>query len=966
MPTIPYVFQLQPVNRHFRLMVLLCLAPLLLTAQGQERYYGGSGAERALGCLALPGGGFVLTGNIRSNADSLPDAWFLRTDDGGNILTQRRIGQPDRFESANLLLPAADGGFLLAGEQGADVTGVHQALILKTDAGGNVQWTVAPPPDSVVISTGVVAADGGWWLAGVRKDHHGNHALWYGKVGSTGTLSMVHTIALTNPVDAVFGFIALQPDTLWIGGIARDLSSADKDVLLVRIDGTGALLDTIRITRPGIQTSGALGQTANGNILLAGNTQETDCWYATLSPYGTILQQGPVAAPGPCAIRSIQSRPNGGIALAGMVRHASGQPSDGYLLATTPAGSPAFSKTFGGILGDIFNAMVVMPDGGFALAGQTSSYGDGSVNAWFVRSDSIGNTGTRFLNGYVRLDQNLNCLADSTEKILAHWLVRASGSQGMRYALTDSTGFYEIHADTGLWYISVLPPSTYWTPCHDSVALLIDTSSSTWRLDFSIQAQISCPLLDVDLGTTYLRRCADNVYTVRYFNYGTASAHQARIAVVLDPYLTIQSATIPWQQGNQDTIWFAVGDVPVFSGGSFSLTAYLNCDSTVTGQTHCSTAHIFPDSICSGFSPLWDMSNLTVTGQCLGDSILFRVVNTGIGDMAGAVQYIIIEDLIIIKNASLQLAAGHDTTFILYPNGATLVFKVLQTIGNPNSIAPTLAIEGCGGAIQHTGIPAAYPLDDGSPFIDKDCRQNIASLDPNGKMAFPTGTDAQAHNVPPGTELEYLLQFQNTGTDTAFRVEIRDTLSSLLDDATVVGGAASHPYQLLRLDNGALRFVFDPIHLPDSTTNAVTSHGFVRFRVKARQGLPAGVRVENRAGIYFDFNPVLLTNTVWQTLRNPDPPVLVISPAGQAKTNLPRIYSNPMTERAMVCWDGLPAGLLNGYSLELTDLTGRVVWREQTVRNPAIIEKTDQPAGLYLLKISDRTGPAGVLKLIIR
>jgi hypothetical protein len=124
--------------------------------------------------------------------------------------------------------------------------------------------------------------------------------------------------------------------------------------------------------------------------------------------------------------------------------------------------------------------------------------------------------------------------------------------------------------------------------------------------------------------------------------------------------------------------------------------------------------------------------------------------------------------------------------------------------------------------------------------------------------------------------------------------------------------------------------------------------------------------VENRAGIYFDFNPVLLTNTVWQTLRNPDPPVLVISPAGQAKTNLPRIYSNPMTERAMVCWDGLPAGLLNGYSLELTDLTGRVVWREQTVRNPAIIEKTDQPAGLYLLKISDRTGPAGVLKLIIR
>lgn len=953
-------------NRCLGLVAILCLSAVLLHGQGLERYYGGKGVERALGILALPGGGFVLAGNIKSAGDSLPDVYFLRIDDAGNTLAQRTIGQPNRFESANILLPATDGGFLLAGEQGVNLTGAHQAMVMKTDAGGNVLWTIAPLPDSLVISTGIATTDGGWILAGIRSGAGNNNALWYGKVSNIGAVTMSRTLYLPNPTDAVFGLVALQPDTFWIGGITRDPNNSDKDLLLVKIDGAGNPHDTIRIGHPGIQTSGALGKTSSGNLLLAGNTLETDSWYATVTPTGAILQEWPVLAGGPCVVKTIQSGPNDKIALAGAVRTAAGQPSDGYMLVAGSNGTPVFSKRFGGIVGDIFNSMSVLPDGGLAAAGQTASYGDGSVNAWFVRTDSLGNTGTRFLDGFVRLDQNMNCEADDTEKALTNWLVRAKSDQETRYALTDSTGHYEIHADTGLWYVSVLPPGSYWTPCHDSVLIIIDSNSSTWNLDFAIQTQVSCPMLDVDLGTTFLRRCASNTYSVRYYNYGTASASQAKITIVLDPYLSIESATIPWQQGANDTLWFPIGNVPALSGGSFTITAFLNCDSTVTGQTHCSTAHIFPDSVCSAFASAWDQSNLTVNGQCLGDSILLRISNTGIGDMAGPAQYVITEDMIIIKNATLQLGAGHDTIFVLHPTGGTIVFRVIQTPGNPFSIAPILAIEGCGGMIQHTGIPAAYPLDDKSPFTDEDCRQSIASLDPNGKKAFPTGVDALEHNVPPGTELEYLLQFQNTGTDTAFRVEIRDTLSSLLDGTTVKAGASSHPYHLLRADNGALRFVFDPIRLPDSMTNTLTSRGFVRFRVSPKPGLPVGARIENRAGIYFDFNPVLLTNTVWQTLRDIAPPVSVSLPAEPILPLIPRVFPNPVTDYSTIRWENLPTGQMTGYMLELTDIAGRQIWRRQAVRNPAILEKAGCPAGLYLLKITNPSGQTEVIKLIIQ
>ncbi|MCB0556652.1 MAG: hypothetical protein KDD02_24110, partial [Phaeodactylibacter sp.] len=63
----------------------------------------------------------------------------------------------------------------------------------------------------------------------------------------------------------------------------------------------------------------------------------------------------------------------------------------------------------------------------------------------------------------------------------------------------------------------------------------------------------------------------------------------------------------------------------------------------------------------------------------------------------------------------------------------------------------------------------------------------------NDKQGFPRGYGDE-HYIYPGTDLEYLVRFQNTGNDTAFLVVIRDTLSEFLDIATVRPGAASHPY----------------------------------------------------------------------------------------------------------------------------------------------------------------------------
>ncbi|MBK8427474.1 MAG: hypothetical protein IPL27_16535 [Lewinellaceae bacterium] len=82
-----------------------------------------------------------------------------------------------------------------------------------------------------------------------------------------------------------------------------------------------------------------------------------------------------------------------------------------------------------------------------------------------------------------------------------------------------------------------------------------------------------------------------------------------------------------------------------------------------------------------------------------------------------------------------------------------------------------------------------------------------------------------------GEEIEYLIRFQNTGTDTAFTVMIMDTISTLFDITSLRPGASSHPYTFNLLGQGVAQFVFSNIMLPDSNVNEVASHGFVKLTI---------------------------------------------------------------------------------------------------------------------------------------
>lgn len=141
----------------------------------------------------------------------------------------------------------------------------------------------------------------------------------------------------------------------------------------------------------------------------------------------------------------------------------------------------------------------------------------------------------------------------------------------------------------------------------------------------------------------------------------------------------------------------------------------------------------------------------------------------------------------------------------------------------------------------------------------------LAPVDPNMKFVYPQGI-CDAGYVVQDQILTYTLMFQNTGTSEAINIYLLDSLSEWLDLNTVNVVGKSHEMFTEVLPGNVLKFVFNDIYLPDSTSNEPESHGYVIFEVKPIAAAPLGSVIENNTAIYFDFNEPVITNTVINTL----------------------------------------------------------------------------------------------------
>lgn len=133
------------------------------------------------------------------------------------------------------------------------------------------------------------------------------------------------------------------------------------------------------------------------------------------------------------------------------------------------------------------------------------------------------------------------------------------------------------------------------------------------------------------------------------------------------------------------------------------------------------------------------------------------------------------------------------------------------------------------------------------------------SYDPNDISVFPS-CGVTENFVANGGTLEYLIRFQNTGSDTAFTVMIHDNISNLLDLSTFEIKGSSHHVEA-SISNRMLKLVYNNILLTDSTTNEPGSKGWFRYTIRPMATVVTGNQIPNTAAIFFDYNVPVITNT---------------------------------------------------------------------------------------------------------
>lgn len=234
-------------------------------------------------------------------------------------------------------------------------------------------------------------------------------------------------------------------------------------------------------------------------------------------------------------------------------------------------------------------------------------------------------------------------------------------------------------------------------------------------------------------------------------------------------------------------------------------------------------------------------------------------------------------------------------------------------------------------------------------------RTVTGSYDPNDKTAFTSSRENDTEYAIALDEwIDYVIRFQNTGTDTAFTVVITDTLEADLDMATYEQGAASHPFTVSFKPDRVVEWRFANILLPDSNTNEALSHGAVSFRIRPMQPLLPGTVLSNAADIYFDFNPPIRTNTS-ELVASISTGLLEAGDAGIA------LFPNPAHDRFTLRTTGAPL-----HHVRLLALDGREMQYHVLTGHRAEVNVDGLAQGTYLVQVTNTSGLVVTQRLAVQ
>jgi hypothetical protein len=306
------------------------------------------------------------------------DCWVVKLDSLGAIEWQNSLGGTSDDHGYSII-QTSDGGYLVGAitvSFDGDVTGLNDTVsglggdfwIVKLDPSGSIVWEHAFGGSKREQPHSVIETSDGHYVAAGRtlssdKDvsfNNGGSDIWIIKVSNTGTLIWDKSIGGTS-TDYAYTIKQTPDNGFVISGVVNSTNG----------DFTGAVLTS-------------LGSTFVMKLDSLANPQ----WFQILG--GNSLEEG----------FDVELTPGGGY-IAGLWSLSSDLPGfhalgEYYVAKLDAAGNLVWGNCYGGSNNEWFKNLVVTPDGGYALVGNSQSAdGDvsgnyGGADVWVVKLDSLG------------------------------------------------------------------------------------------------------------------------------------------------------------------------------------------------------------------------------------------------------------------------------------------------------------------------------------------------------------------------------------------------------------------------------------------------------------------------------------------------------------------------------------------------------------------------------------------------
>lgn len=433
------LFELSVMKSAFRasgssavLGLVLMLFPLILVAQPAiqwQRCFGANSDDYFFSIVQTRDGGYAACGYSLSNdlprhhAGANEDAYVVKMDANGNLEWQKCYGGT-KNEEARQIIQTQDGGFAVAIRAESDDGDVPinygwgDSWILKLSDTGAIEWSKdfggldEDAPESIIEEPdqSIVFAGANRSMTPETGQHHGgsveNDDGWVVKLNApTGAANWQRYLG--GSARDYFQFITQTRD----GGfaVAGFTNSFDGDVTgysrkdtfsnvwVCKLDGGGLIQWQKQYGGPtAISFANCIAQTTDGGYIVScatyategevhGNHGDRDGWVFKIDSLGTIEWQRCIGGSQTDGARFVVQDPDGGCTVAGVGNSTDGDMADshgdfdGFVVKLDRASNVVWRKCLGGTGFDLLNWIIRTNDGGFAVAGYTTS-NDGNVS----------------------------------------------------------------------------------------------------------------------------------------------------------------------------------------------------------------------------------------------------------------------------------------------------------------------------------------------------------------------------------------------------------------------------------------------------------------------------------------------------------------------------------------------------------------------------------------------------------